>query len=64
MFSGVIARRVAAVLKQRVKDAEVEYNNQCLAIDTDCDQKINEVEENRIDYKANAADELVAKIIG
>lgn len=64
MFTNTIAKRVAAVIKERVKTAQKHYDQVCSQIDTDCSARVDEAYRKRDSDKADIADTLVKGIVG
>lgn len=63
-FGGVIARRVNAVMKQRVADAQAKYDLESKSIDEKADVKIQDVKTEAEMKRKKTQDNLVQEIIG
>ena len=64
MFGNTIAKRVAAVIKERVRVAQERYDAACSQIDHDCAVKIEQIYTEQVDQKEKLADDLVKSVIG
>jgi len=63
-FGGPVARRVNAVMKQRIKDAEMQYVNESKGIDEEVDVRIQDIKTEAEMKRKKVQDSLVESIIG
>lgn len=59
-----IETRVMSTVKQRIADAQTNYNQESSSIDIACDVDIDAIERRRVEQKSALADELVTRILG
>lgn len=65
MFTtNTIAKRVAAVIKERVRVAQERFDQSCSQIDHDCACQVTEMYAKRDSQKEQLADDLVRSVIG
>lgn len=62
--TNTIAKRVAAVIKERVRIAQERYDESCRQIDHDCAVEIEQIYTRQADQKEKLADDLVRSVIG
>ncbi len=62
--TNTIAKRVAAVIKERVRIAQERYDQSCAQIDHDCAVQIENIYTKQLEDKERLADDLVRSVIG
>ncbi len=64
LFAGTIEKRVMAVLKQKIADAEKEHQETSSKIDADIDLQMEQLEVSRENRKRDNADAIVNVLVG
>jgi len=62
--TNTIAKRVASVIKERVRIAQERYDQSCNQIDTDTETAVQDLYTKAEDQKERLADDLVRSVIG
>lgn len=61
---GVIKRRVNAIMKQRIKDAQAKYDMESKSIDEETDVKIQDIKVEADMKRKSTLDNIVDSILG
>lgn len=61
---GVIKRRVNAIMKQRIKDAQAKYDMESKSIDEETDVKIQDIKVEADIKRKSTLDSIVDSILG
>lgn len=62
--TNTIAKRVASVIKERVRVAQERYDQSCSQIDTDTENAVQDLYTKADEQKERLADDLVRSVIG